>query len=84
MWPIREKDERTTLFVFDEQTRVAEVLDHALLALNPRVRDVANLLAVELLPSMAIELPHKRSDVLGLYEVDEGVPDVAVVLEVDG
>ena len=80
---VGEEDERSADLVFDQQPGVAEVVDHALLALDASVGDVADLEAVELLPSVAVELLEEGHYVLWLHEVDEGVANVALVLEVD-
>ena len=52
--------------------------------LDAGVADVAHFLAVEPLPLALVEPLGEGQDVLGLHHVDEGVPHVALVLEVDG
>ena len=52
--------------------------------LDARVADVADFLAVEPLPLLLVEALHERDDVCGLDHVDEGVANIALVLEVDG
>lgn len=56
------------------------VLTGRYLSLNPRVRDSAHLLAVELLPLLAVKLIVEGDDGQAIDEVDERVPDVALVL----
>ena len=52
--------------------------------LDTGIADVADLLAVELLPLFAVKLLDKGDDVLWSHHVDESIAHVALVLEVDG
>ena len=51
--------------------------------LDASITDVADLLTVELLPFLAVELLNKRNDILWSDHVDEGVADIALVLEIN-
>ena len=51
--------------------------------LNAGVTDVADLLAVELLPLLAIKLLDEGDDVLWANHVDEGVAHIAFILEIN-
>ena len=51
--------------------------------LDARIADVADLLAIELLPLLAVKLLNERDDVLRPHHVDESVSHIALVLEVD-
>lgn len=51
--------------------------------LNAGVTDVADLLAVELLPLLAIKLLDEGNDVLWANHVDEGVAHIALILEIN-
>ncbi len=51
--------------------------------LNAGITDVADLLAVELLPLLAIKLLDEGDDVLWAHHVDEGVAHVALILEIN-
>ena len=52
--------------------------------LDTGIADVANLLAVELLPFLAVKLLDQRNDILRPHHVDESIAHIALVLEVDG
>ena len=52
--------------------------------LDTCVADVTHFLAVEPLPLALVEPFGEREDVFGLHHVDEGIPNIALVLEVDG
>ena len=58
-------------------------VDHVLFALDPGVGDGADLLALEVLPAVAVEVHVQREDRFRVDHVDERVALVAVVLEVD-
>lgn len=51
--------------------------------LNAGVTDVADLLAVELLPLLSIKLLDEGDDVLWANHVDEGIAHIALVLEIN-
>lgn len=51
--------------------------------LNASVADVADLLAVELLPLLAVELVDEGDDVMWANHVDEGVAHIAFILEIN-
>lgn len=51
--------------------------------LDAGIADVANLLAVEFLPLLAVKLLDEGDDVLRPHHVDESVAHIALVLEVD-
>lgn len=75
---------RPVRFVLLQQTRVLEPRDHGLLSLQPRVRDRADLLAVEVGPLLVVKLLVEPHNVRWIHEVDERVAHVALVLEIDG
>jgi len=54
------------------------------LPLKSSVGYLADLLRVEPLPRLRVQVKVKRNDEDRVDEVDEGVPNVAVVLQVDG
>ena len=64
--------------------RVAEAVDHLMLALHARVRDLADLGAVEVRPPTAVEVATKRNDALWVDEIDESVAHVALIAVIDG
>jgi hypothetical protein len=78
------EDERTTSLVFDEESGVSEVFNHSMFPLDSGVGNVANLLTVEFFPGVAFELLNERDNVFWSYEIDECIPNVASVLEIDG
>lgn len=53
-------------------------------ALDPRIGQLAYLLAIELIPFLGIELLKEVADELGMDEVDKGIPHVAGVVVVQG
>jgi len=60
-----------------------KIVDERLLALNASVGQLADLLRVEAFPHLAGEVIEQLHHKKGVAHVDEGVPHVAVVLEVD-
>ena len=54
-----------------------------LLALYPRIGNLADLIRVELLPLLAMELLVKLHNVEWVYEINESVANVASVLQID-
>ena len=60
-----------------------EVTDQVCFALNAGVGEFADFFRVEAAPAFSLELFGQDQDALVLFEVDEGVADVAPVLEVD-
>lgn len=63
---------------------LVEVVSQSLLALDSTVCDLANLLGVEGLPSLAVHVLEEGYDVDWVDKVDEGVADVAAVVHVHG
>ncbi len=61
---IGAEDDGPAALVLMQQAAVLEVRDQAALALDPRVADVAHLLAVEFLPLLRVEALEQRRDVL--------------------
>ena len=55
-----------------------------MLTLHARVRDLTDFAAIEVRPALSVELAVKCNQVLGVDEIDEGIPDVAFVFEVNG
>ena len=78
------KNERLVLIVFLHQSRIFESLQHGSLTLNSRVRNIANLVAVEGSPVLTEVLAMECHDILSLDKVDESVTAVTFVLEIDG
>eukprot|EP00962_Isochrysis_galbana_P058164 scaffold31013_cov110-Isochrysis_galbana.AAC.7 len=78
------KDERLHAFVLMNERRVCEVCDERVLALDARVVDLGDLVRVEAAPLAAVEFLVESGQVVVRGEIDEGVPDIALVLEVDG
>ena len=62
--------------------RIPKLLDQRLPPLNIRIAQGTNLVTVELGPPLAHRAFDEGNDGSGSDEIDEGVPDVAVVLEV--
>ena len=61
---------------------LVDVLDEVAFALDAPICDLADLLGVERLPRLVIHVLVEGHDVDGVHEVDEGVADVATVVEV--
>ncbi len=56
------------------------MLDQRVFALNPSVGDLANLIAVEMLPRLSVEVLVERNQVHRIDEVDERVANIAPIL----
>jgi len=65
-------------------SRVREVLDKVMLALEASVSDFAYLFRVESLPGLAVEVDVEGHDESRVHEIYKCIPDVAVVLDVYG
>ncbi len=52
--------------------------------LDTGIADEADLLAVELLPLLVVKALRDGDDELRPHNIDERVPDIALVLEIDG
>ena len=61
-------------------TGVPEVLHQRLLALNPGVFDIADLLRIETLPLLVIKVLHKFFDKSRVDEIDKSIPNIAFIL----
>lgn len=61
-----------------------KIVDEGVLALNPAVGQLANLLGVKALPSLAVEVLVQCHHENGVTHVYKRVAHVAVVLQVDG
>ena len=72
---VREEDEWAALLVLVHQAAVLEPRHERVLALDPGVRDGADLLAVEATPALLVEAVEELHDALVADEVDEGVPE---------
>jgi len=59
------------------------VLNKVAFALNAPIGDLADLLRVERLPRLVIHVFVERHNVDGIYEVDEGVANVAAIVQVE-
>ena len=62
---------------------LVDVLHEVALALDPPERDLADLLRVEAVPRLVVHVLKEGHDVDRINEVDEGVPDVAPVVQVE-
>ena len=63
---------------------LVDVVDEAALALDAPVGDLADLLRVERLPRLVVQVLVERHDIYRVHEIDEGVADVAAIVEVEG
>jgi len=52
-------------------------------SLESGIRDLAHFVGVEVLPFLAIELVVEAHDKIHTFHVDEGISDIALVLEID-
>jgi len=59
------------------------VFNQLLFPLKSPVGDVADFVAVESLPFLAVQLRVEFQDADGVDEIDEGVADVALIFEVN-
>ena len=75
------KDHWATSLVLAEQPRTRKVVNKRVFALDAGIRDLADLFRFEVLPLLAVEGLVEGGDVLDGQEVDEGIADVAPVLE---
>lgn len=66
-----------------QQQQHSELSRLAVSHLDAGVADVADLLAVELLPLLTVELLNERDDVPRPHHVDESIAHIALVFEVD-
>ena len=62
---------------------LVHVVDEAAFALDATVCDLADFLRIESLPRLVIQVLIKRHNVDWIDEVDEGVADVAAIVEVE-
>ncbi len=76
-----DEDHRTAALLLAEQTRTSEVLDERFLALNPGVGNLTDLLALEVLPALAVEALVEAHHVIGAQEIDERISDIAPILQ---
>ena len=81
---VREEDEGTALLILVHEAAVLEPRDERVLALDPGVRDGADLLAVEAAPALLVEAVEELHYDLVADEVDEGVPEGRVKVGVGG
>lgn len=72
------------LVVLVHDAGVPKVRLESLLALDPGIPDLADLLTVEALPALAVHVLHEWFDVGAVHKVNESVTHIAHVLEVDG
>lgn len=63
---------------------LVHVLDQVTLALDSPVGDLADLLRVESFPSLVIQVLVEGHDVNGIDEVDEGISNVAAIVQIEG
>ena len=62
---------------------LVNVLYKVAFALDAPIGDLADLLRVERLPGLVIHVFVERHDVDGIHEVDEGVANVAAIVQVE-
>ena len=77
------KHQRTEFVFLLHQRTVLESLYHGHLSLNSGVLDCAEFLAVEVLPGLGAVLAEEGSNVAALDKVDERIPSIAFVFEVN-
>lgn len=63
---------------------LVHILNKVSLALNAAVGDLADLFGVEGLPRLVVQVLVEGHDVYGINEIDEGVADVAAVVQIQG
>ena len=63
---------------------LVDVVDEAAFALDAPVGDLADLFRVERLPRLVVQVLVERHDVYRIHEIDEGIADVAAIVEVEG
>ena len=80
---LRHEQSRLDFQRLRQQRRVLKSLDHGLLALDARVRNRAHFPGPEARPPPPVEGLVERDRVARFDQIHEGVPDVALVLEVD-
>ena len=74
-----EKGSEFLFFLLDD-IGILEVVGQLLSSLNAGIADLRDLVRVELFPLLVMELIVKGFDKLGVEEVEEGIADVAVIL----
>ncbi len=83
------KDESVEHYRFEFVVRLhpdawsLEMLLKSVKTLESCIGDLANLLWVKVLPLLTVESFVESNHILTLFEVDEGIADIALVLEVD-
>mmetsp|Transcript_11084 Transcript_11084/g.35301 ORF Transcript_11084/g.35301 Transcript_11084/m.35301 type:complete len:354 (+) Transcript_11084:83-1144(+) len=77
------ENDGTAVAIHLHDARVLKAADERVSALNPGIRDRADLAAVEVTPSTVVKVLVKANDGPGVDKVDEGVANVALVLKVD-
>jgi hypothetical protein len=78
------KQHRPAALILVHQAAVLEMANEGRTALDARIANVAHLLRVELVPAPLVEARNKGRDVLGTDHVNEGIPHITLVFEVDG
>ena len=81
---LRHEQSRLDFQRLRQQRRVLESLDHGLLALDARVGDGTDFPAPKTRPPPPVEGLVERDGILRLDQINKRVPDVALVLKVDG
>lgn len=84
VWAGGVEQQGLVLVILLQQRRVLEPRNHSLLALDACKGHRAHLLRVEALPTLPVEGVDEGGNVLRVEKVDEAVPHVATILEVDG
>ena len=84
VWTLRHEQSRLDFQRLRQQRRVLKSLDHGLLALDARVGDGTDFPAPKTRPPPPVEGLVERDGILRLDQINKRVPDVALVLKVDG
>ena len=66
-----------------QKGRILKVLDQRQLALDSAIRNRAHFFRVEFRPSLPVKVLHERRNGMRAGHVDERIPHIALVLEVD-
>lgn len=83
-WALNVKYQWSNFNASVSSGHVCEVVFKRLFTLNSAISDFANFIAIKFFPLLVIEHFKEFKDVYGIYEVDEGVPHIAPIFEVDG
>lgn len=74
---------RATFFILTHQTRILEMRNQVIMALNSGIGDFAHLLAVEFIPFFPVEMGVQGNDMDRIGHVNERIPHIAFVLKIN-